>query len=669
MAAKLAVTAKTSRLDALLHDLFDDCSEADEELVHNDSDTSRQLICSIGETHAANSSPRTGTACVRPGVDCPMNGSEHPLLEALKTSMTSLHQHQLVQIASPCKPVPRDGTAAGRAFHPLPGLAILRGALSAAQQLDVASAILQSGCLAGEGSSDGGGAGTSGDPGSLDGCGHGAAAVAAATATRGGCDGSGRRPKGLPNQAMFFGDLPAWAQQLTELLPLGELLPPDLAARRPSFDQAIVNLYRPGEGICSHVDLARFQDGIVSVSIGGPIVMHFTRCDPRVGGSGSGCDGGASGCSSAGDRAGGCDAECGQGRCGAQPGERERASAAGERGGAEDVKERDPVDPVDPGADVRVSEQQQQQRAAEKEAEPPACPAPKRQRCDLAGNGGPPGASSTCTGTHQGQLPQEQQYWYQEEQQQQRRAASGPVSGPPGESASDTGAGAGGRVYATAGAGDPSPCTGATCGGSGRAAAAAEGTPEAVGLQKGGGRGGGCSGRCRLDKGVFWRGPDHLCLLLQGGDLLAMAGEARYGWEHGIRPVVSELLGETGCDKCTAAAASGGPCRGPAAVAAARFCGFGSDAGRAAVREAGRSVDGPGEVAFDAAGGGNDGVGEGGKGDVGGGGGAAAVVVAAAAGGGRRGSSPAPVPISIARGVRLSITLRRLCPDIVLCEM
>ncbi|PNH01877.1 hypothetical protein TSOC_012197, partial [Tetrabaena socialis] len=59
--------------------------------------------------------------------------------------------------------------------------------------------------------------------------------------------------------AMFFGVLPAWAQRLAQMLPLGLLLPGPLAARAPAFDQAIVNLYRPGEGIAPHVDLARFQ--------------------------------------------------------------------------------------------------------------------------------------------------------------------------------------------------------------------------------------------------------------------------------------------------------------------------------------------------------------------------------------------------------------------------
>src|SRR6266702_3390508 len=47
--------------------------------------------------------------------------------------------------------------------------------------------------------------------------------------------------------------------------------------------QAIVNLYRPGEGIAPHVDLlSRFGDGIVGVSLGGVVAMRFAR----VGGGG-----------------------------------------------------------------------------------------------------------------------------------------------------------------------------------------------------------------------------------------------------------------------------------------------------------------------------------------------------------------------------------------------
>ncbi|EPQ30890.1 uncharacterized protein PFL1_01787 [Pseudozyma flocculosa PF-1] len=44
--------------------------------------------------------------------------------------------------------------------------------------------------------------------------------------------------------------------------------------------QLILNLYRPGEGLSSHVDLMRFGDGIMLASFGAPqrgVVMEFTR--------------------------------------------------------------------------------------------------------------------------------------------------------------------------------------------------------------------------------------------------------------------------------------------------------------------------------------------------------------------------------------------------------
>ena len=58
--------------------------------------------------------------------------------------------------------------------------------------------------------------------------------------------------------------------------------PFEMATREPSFDQMIVNVYSPGTGIRDHVDLAKFDDGIVSVSLGASCVMNFTRADTVV---------------------------------------------------------------------------------------------------------------------------------------------------------------------------------------------------------------------------------------------------------------------------------------------------------------------------------------------------------------------------------------------------
>ncbi|RID43294.1 hypothetical protein BRARA_I00161 [Brassica rapa] len=95
------------------------------------------------------------------------------------------------------------------------------------------------------------------------------------------------------NQAMRFGDLPSWATELSDLILESvesvdlPVLPADLLWREPLFDQLIVNLYQPGEGICAHVDLLRFKDGIAIVSLESPCVMRFS---PAEQGEGEGVD-------------------------------------------------------------------------------------------------------------------------------------------------------------------------------------------------------------------------------------------------------------------------------------------------------------------------------------------------------------------------------------------
>ncbi|KAK1647913.1 hypothetical protein QYE76_065718 [Lolium multiflorum] len=100
------------------------------------------------------------------------------------------------------------------------------------------------------------------------------------------------------NQAMRFGDLPPWAVELSalvrECICIGDVdvgispgwtnededacpLPSDLLWREPLFDQLIANRYTPGEGICAHVDLMRFDDGIAIVSLESACVMNFSR--------------------------------------------------------------------------------------------------------------------------------------------------------------------------------------------------------------------------------------------------------------------------------------------------------------------------------------------------------------------------------------------------------
>ncbi|CAK0737096.1 hypothetical protein CVIRNUC_000854 [Coccomyxa viridis] len=74
---------------------------------------------------------------------------------------------------------------------------------------------------------------------------------------------------GGANQAMRFGDFPNMGGRWT-------------AQRRPLFDQLIVNLYQPGEGLKPHVDLLRFQDGIAIVSLQSSAILAFTRGEEVV---------------------------------------------------------------------------------------------------------------------------------------------------------------------------------------------------------------------------------------------------------------------------------------------------------------------------------------------------------------------------------------------------
>lgn len=110
------------------------------------------------------------------------------------------------------------------------------------------------------------------------------------------------------NQAMRFGDLPSWAVELSALIReaicVGDAgvgldaevtnededacpLPSDLLWREPFFDQMIANRYRPGEGICAHVDLMRFDDGIAIVSLESACVMHFSQAEATRGSAAS----------------------------------------------------------------------------------------------------------------------------------------------------------------------------------------------------------------------------------------------------------------------------------------------------------------------------------------------------------------------------------------------
>ena len=96
----------------------------------------------------------------------------------------------------------------------------------------------------------------------------------------------GELSDGQSNQAMRFGhaDFPVWAQELSSRIlsiDLAAALPESIARRdRPDdvFNQLIINQYqRDGDGICPHIDLFRFQDGICGVSLGAECTMRFRQ--------------------------------------------------------------------------------------------------------------------------------------------------------------------------------------------------------------------------------------------------------------------------------------------------------------------------------------------------------------------------------------------------------
>ncbi|KAL1915666.1 uncharacterized protein VTP21DRAFT_6425 [Calcarisporiella thermophila] len=77
------------------------------------------------------------------------------------------------------------------------------------------------------------------------------------------------------NQAMLFG-LPHWLKWIEDWVRDQGIFSPEVRARPTLFDQAIINFYNPGEGIVPHVDLPRFDDGIVIISLLSSCFMVLT---------------------------------------------------------------------------------------------------------------------------------------------------------------------------------------------------------------------------------------------------------------------------------------------------------------------------------------------------------------------------------------------------------
>jgi alkylated DNA repair dioxygenase AlkB len=81
--------------------------------------------------------------------------------------------------------------------------------------------------------------------------------------------------KFVDNQMMSFGRI----NQFKQLTQLALLKLNSIGFNRPYFDQSIINRYQPGQGIKPHVDLNRFEDGIVVACVKGNSMMVFVHKD------------------------------------------------------------------------------------------------------------------------------------------------------------------------------------------------------------------------------------------------------------------------------------------------------------------------------------------------------------------------------------------------------
>ena len=91
---------------------------------------------------------------------------------------------------------------------------------------------------------------------------------------------------GRSDQAMIFGSLPSWIEDsgivraVVNALNRYNVNVEKCHQGKVTFNQCILNLYRPGQGLGHHVDLVdRFHDGIIVISLLSGIVMEFENKD------------------------------------------------------------------------------------------------------------------------------------------------------------------------------------------------------------------------------------------------------------------------------------------------------------------------------------------------------------------------------------------------------
>lgn len=89
---------------------------------------------------------------------------------------------------------------------------------------------------------------------------------------------------GRSDQAMIFGSLPSWledtgiVQAIVTTLTRHNVKVEECHQGKVTFNQCILNLYRPGQGLGHHVDLVdRFHDGIIVISLLSGIMMEFEK--------------------------------------------------------------------------------------------------------------------------------------------------------------------------------------------------------------------------------------------------------------------------------------------------------------------------------------------------------------------------------------------------------
>ena len=80
------------------------------------------------------------------------------------------------------------------------------------------------------------------------------------------------------DQMIFFGNLPEW---ISPLIGIGSKMLSSIK-RDPLFDQIIANSYNASQGIKPHIDLLKFDDGILIVSLTGTCTMEFSKDDQII---------------------------------------------------------------------------------------------------------------------------------------------------------------------------------------------------------------------------------------------------------------------------------------------------------------------------------------------------------------------------------------------------